>query len=155
MNLHRWIEWFERNQTVLLGSTAASVACAILTVLFLPDLAAKIPRDYFKPGFKSPFRMDHPVLGWVVWFGRNLAGVIMMAAGAAMVVLPGPGMPVLLMGLLVSTLPARRSLLRMALRRRPILAGFNWLRRKRGAPPFLLSDLARRTGRKTVVPDLV
>lgn len=146
--ISNWIDWFDQHKEVLVWSTVFSVACWIVCLLLLPFAAARIPRDFFKPGYKSPFRMEHPVLGTLVWAFRNLLGFFIMVTGLAMIPLPGPGTPVLVMGLLLTTLPTRRHLARMALRRRPVLATFNWLRKQRGAEPFQLSDLARRSGRR-------
>lgn len=146
--LQRLVDWFSEHEQLLLWSTVFSAACWVTCLLLLPIAAARIPRDFFKPGYKSPFRVEHPVLGFLVWLVRNTGGFFLILAGIAMIPLPGPGMLVVLMGLLITTLPTRRHLARMVLRRRQALAAFNWLRRQRGAEPFQLSDLARRSGRR-------
>jgi hypothetical protein len=148
MQLQTILDWFRNHDDLLLWATGASIIFYAAILLTMPLIAARMPLDYFKPEYQSPFRHDHPVIGGLIWLARNIAGGLLLVAGFAMVPLPGPGVPVVLMGLMITTLPARRHLMRMALRRRPVLNAFNWFRAKRGAPPFQLSDIARRSRRR-------
>jgi hypothetical protein len=148
MSLHPAMEWFERHQALLAWTSAFSILLCVGALLALPVIAARIPRNYFKPEYRSPLSANHPVLAGLIWLGRNLAGLGMMLVGLVLFILPGPGTPVVVAGLLVTTLPARRWLLRTLLRRRPILQAFNRLRQRRGAEPFTLADLTRRHRRR-------
>lgn len=53
-----------------------------------------------------PDRFLHSPVEWFRWIGRNakriavfIAGVVVVAAGVAMLVLPGPGLVVIILGL--------------------------------------------------------
>ncbi|MBU6315383.1 MAG: PGPGW domain-containing protein [Acidobacteria bacterium] len=53
-----------------------------------------------------PDRLLHSPVEWFRWIGRNakriavfVAGVVVVAAGVAMLVLPGPGLVVIILGL--------------------------------------------------------
>ena len=108
----------------------------------LPWLAARIPADYFvgdrppPPRSLRTGRLRSAAAIWAVRCGRNAAGVALIAAGVAMLVLPGQGVLTILAGLMLTDLPGKRRLERAVARRPLVLRGLNALRRRRGVGPL-------------------
>ena len=121
---------------------AGSAAAFVGGLLALPWLVARIPADYFLgedlPAPRSR-RTGRPRNPWAVWTGRlarNFAGVALIAAGVAMLVLPGQGVLTILAGVILTDLPGKRRLEQAIVRRRLVLRALNALRRRRGAEPL-------------------
>jgi hypothetical protein len=92
--------------------------------VFLPRVVAGLPPDFFsQKNRKSPLWLN--ILGWAL-----------VVAGAAMMVLPGPGAVVLLAGIVFAEFPGKRRFLRWALSLGTVLKGLNRIRAKRGQPPL-------------------
>ena len=119
-----------------------SAAAFVGGLLALPWLAARVPEDYFlgerppPPVSRRTGRPRRPAAVFALRVLRNLAGVGLIAAGAAMLVLPGQGVLTILAGLLLTDLPGKRRLEKAIVRRRLALRALNALRRRRGAPPL-------------------
>ena len=122
----------------------ASGAAFVGGLVALPWLVARIPADYFVDRRRPPPRRlttgepRHPAAAWTLRIGRNVAGVALIAAGAAMLVLPGQGVLTILAGLMLTDLPGKRRLERAVARRPLVLRALNSLRRRRGVPPLRL-----------------
>ena len=135
-------DWADRHTFALTALGAASAAAFVGGLLALPWLAARIPADYFlgdRPPPPVSRRTGKPRRAWAVWagrFARNMAGLALIAAGVAMLVLPGQGVLTILAGLILTDLPGKRRLEKGIVRRRLVLRGLNALRRRRGAEPL-------------------
>src|SRR5690606_10090931 len=81
---------------------------------------------------------EHPVLRWAFRLGRNLLGVILLLLGIVMSPGPGPGMIVILAGLLLTEFPGKRRLEMWIIRRPGLLKAINWFRTRRGRPPLIV-----------------
>ena len=135
--------WAAEYAGVLSAVGIFSAAAFVGGLLALPWLVARIPADYFAAGREpSPpvsrrtGRPRHPAAVWAARAGRNLAGVVLVLAGVAMLVLPGQGVLTILAGLLLTDLPGKRRAGRAIVRRGPVRRALNALRRRRGAPPL-------------------
>ena len=112
------------------------------SLLALPWLAARIPADYFAGPRRPPPRRllsgkpRHPAAAIGLRILRNLAGLGLILAGAAMLVLPGQGVLTILAGLVLTDLPGKRRLERAVVRRPVVLRTLNALRRRRGVEPL-------------------
>lgn len=111
------------------GLGCASVLLFVVSLVLVPVYLARLPRDYLREGGAR----SQSLLLRVV---RNLAGVVLVLVGVAMLVLPGQGLLTLLVGLLLLDFPRKRQLLRSLLGRPHVLAVVNKLRSHRGAPPL-------------------
>ncbi len=67
---------------------------------------------------------------------RSLLGVLLVAAGVVLLVLPGPGIVLILFGVSLLDFPGKEKLLRRVLSRPNVLAAINKERKKHGAPPL-------------------
>jgi hypothetical protein len=130
---------------VTAGSLVVSVGGLALGIVALPWFLARVPADYFLGG-------KHPVTTsrWVL-FGRvirNIVGVILIALGVLLLVLPGPGYMTILAGVIVVNFSWKYRLGRWILRKRGIRPAVDRLRKKAGKSPLLL-----RTEERSSAPD--
>lgn len=118
---------------VLVGLFGLSVVSLVLVIVLLPVVVVRLPADYFVAK-----RGDHQVqrrsLVWIVL--RNVVGWVFVAAGLAMLVLPGQGLLTMLVGLLLVDFPGKRKLELKLVRRPRVLRFLNRMREKRGKPPL-------------------
>ncbi|NOY74455.1 MAG: hypothetical protein GXP32_01520 [Kiritimatiellaeota bacterium] len=107
--------------------------------LFLAfKIATAIPPDYFKyPNAPTPDSEGAPKsAGIVCKVSRNCAGVVLVAAGIAMLVLPGQGLLTIFSGLMIMDFPAKYRLERRLASISSLLKALNAIRRKVGRPPL-------------------
>lgn len=116
------------------GLVAALVAFSILaflaTFIVVPRALVRLPPDYLSR--KSEVRRGHPA----VIVLKNIAGVILVLLGIAMLLLPGQGVLTLVLGLTLVDFPGRRRFERYVMTRRAVLKAINALRRRAKRPPL-------------------
>lgn len=78
-----------------------------------------------------PARHDSPRWTWQR-IARNIGGALLILAGLVLLVLPGPGLPLLAAGLLMIDFPGKRRLLRWLMSKPPVRRALNWVRRRFG-----------------------
>ena len=106
-----------------------SMVMMVGTLAAVPSIVRRMPTDFFvRPPPQRP-------LLWRI--GRNVLGLALLAAGAAMLVLPGQGVITLMVGLAIVDLPVRRRVLVGLLKRRAVRQGLQRLRARVGAPPLV------------------
>lgn len=133
-------------EALLAAAGVLSLATLAGAAALLPQVVARLPEDHFvRSGEErrearhawSPRRVVAVVL-------RNLVGVLLLAAGVAMLFLPGQGLLTILVALLVLDFPGKFRLERALVRRRWVLRALNRLRRRAGRPPLRAPDGRRR-----------
>ncbi|MCC6426338.1 MAG: hypothetical protein IT435_05915 [Phycisphaerales bacterium] len=141
------VEWLQEHRTALIWLSGISVGTLILCVLLTPLIVARIPADYFSHNKRppSPWAVEHPTWRWPVRIARNIAGWILLLAGLAMLVLPGPGIIGILVGLMLVEFPGKYRVERWLVSHRPVMNALGWIRRRRGAPPFVTGKTAPHT----------
>lgn len=146
MSLTELTAWIEAHDIVLWWVMAGSAALSIGTFLSLPWVVSRIPDDYFATKERLPISetSQHPVLRWMFRIGRNLLGVILLLLGIIMSPGPGPGLIVILAGMLLTEFPGKRRLEMWLIRRPGLLRGINWLRERRGRPPLIVWSPERK-----------
>lgn len=117
------IEWMKQH-TGLVVTGGISVVLLVVGIFVVPIVVARLPKDFFT-------REDHKPSLWL-----NILGWVLIVAGIAMMVLPGPGAIPLLAGIVIADFPGKRRLLRWILSRGKIFEGLNRIRTKRGKPPL-------------------
>lgn len=127
--------WLIENRHILTLIGALSLLLLTVTVLATPWLVAKLPADYFRI-YRTPVS-QRGLLRMSLALMRNLAGLTLMILGIIMLVTPGPGLVVFLVGLSVSEFRGKYRLLRKLAARPRILASLNYLRQLKSRPPFL------------------
>lgn len=113
------------SQELVVALTVLSVVTFLACLFALPRLFASLPEDYFTSG-------SRPKRSW--W--RNLLGVVLLAAGVAMLVLPGQGVLTILGGIVLLDFRGKAELERRILGRPKVLRAINRLRERRGRPPL-------------------
>ena len=144
--------WIYRHQRQL---AALSVTTFVLALIALPMVLGRLPEDYFVRRRRQPMRREdrHPMAWGVLSVLKNLAGIALILAGVAMLVLPGQGTLTILLGLGLTNFPGKYALERRILGLSVVRSSLDRIRRQIGQPPFRWnseSDAAERTSeRKT------
>lgn len=121
-------------RAALLVVSGASLAGLLLAVAAFPVVLRRLPADWFdRPPAPVGARLrERP--GRTL--GRLALGGLLVAAGVAMLALPGQGLLTLAVGLLVLDLPHTRRLAGRLARRPAVARALQALRKRGGAPPF-------------------
>lgn len=140
------LDWMRERPGLLIALAAASVVMFAASVLVTPMLVARLPADYFAHRRRPPGTLDRlrPGWRWSLMAVKNAAGAALLVAGVAMLVLPGQGLLTLLAGLLLIDLPGKYRAQKWLVRRRGVLGGLNWVRRRAGRSPLVLDRPPRR-----------
>lgn len=127
---------------VLFWSFGLSLALFVGSLVAMPMLLARLRADYFaRPDPTSDGWLDrHPVTRIVLLALKNLLGLVLLAAGLAMMVLPGQGIITILIALTLLNFPGRRRLELHLIRQRHIRSAVDWIRRRAGSPPLIVPD---------------
>jgi hypothetical protein len=112
----------------------------VLSNLVLIGLVVGLPATFFcgpprQPAGQSLGARSRQIL-------KNVAGVIIVLVGFPMALpgVPGPGIVVMLVGLMLIDFPGKRKFQRAILGRPGILSNVNRLRARFGRPPFVLDQ---------------
>jgi hypothetical protein len=111
-----------------------SIVTFIGSLLIIPWLILRLSPDYFiRHRLKVIERhRRHPVLAIIIFFLRNTVGLGLLAAGTAMLLIPGQGILTMLIGLSFMDFPGKHRLLEKAVQSRSVRRSLNWIRRKGG-----------------------
>jgi hypothetical protein len=132
-----------REHQLPLGSLAAIAAIVLLIGLVaLPAIVIQLPQDYFVRDRRIPVRRvrRHPLLWWLVAILKNILGLVLVAAGVAMLVLPGQGLLTILMGLGLMNFPGKYAFERWIFGRPTVASTLNRLRAAAGRPPLTVPE---------------
>lgn len=123
------------------------VGCLVV----VPWLVVRVPADYFisprRP--KTPFTDRHPILRLAGLILKNVTGLVLIAAGIAMLLLPGQGILTIVMGVLLMDFPGKHRLESRIIRWGPVLKSINWLRRRSDVPPIKVTATQGDDGAET------
>ena len=116
-----------------------SVVTFVGSLVAVPWLIGRMRADYFLTHWQvvQARHRRHPALALTVFLARNALGLLLVAAGLAMLFLPGQGLLTVLIGISVMDFPGKRRLLQRLLRGPKVQRTLNWIRRKRGKEPFV------------------
>lgn len=128
--------WIENNQ-LLLGSIAGlSTVLLLITIVATPWLVAKLPCDYF---FTRQNQVSNRNIAHLILLGaRSLFGMLLVVLGLTMMIIPGPGLITLLLGLSLAEFPGKHRLLQYIATRPSVFRSLNWMRKRHGKEPFEL-----------------
>lgn len=137
-----YLQWLTDTVTPWLPLlTLFSIVMALASVVALPLFLRHIPEDYFSANTPShPYRNSHPVIGTLLVISRNLLALLLLAAGIAMLVLPGQGLLTILIALFCSSFPGKYRLERAIIRRPSVFRAANWVRKKYRKAPLTHPD---------------
>lgn len=123
---------------MLVGLGLFSLLCFFVTLAIIPWLVVKMPLDYFAErkrtapvSGKLPFGMRIVVLVL-----KNCLGLVIIALGIIMLVIPGQGVLTIVIGLILIDFPGKYRLERSLMQRKRVLKTVNWLRARGQKPPL-------------------
>ncbi|MGB0598268.1 MAG: PGPGW domain-containing protein [Rubripirellula sp.] len=129
-------------EPVLWWSLVLSATVFVGTLLAVPWIVARLPEEYFDHQRRNSAKssINHRLLYHCFLILKNAAGVVFLVAGVAMLVLPGQGLLTIVIGLSLINFPGKYRLERYLASKTWILRSLNWIRRRRGKPPFRISS---------------
>ena len=136
-----WSSLWE-NKELLVWLSIFSAVTFVGSLLLIPVLCVRMGEDYFMPHRDQDRTLAgrHPVLRWTGLVLKNLLGVLVLAAGIAMIFLPGQGLLTILIGIMMLDFPGKRTLELKLIRLPGVLRAINHLRHRAGHGPLLLPD---------------
>lgn len=124
-------DWMSGWNMVWIGSAWLVIVAGVCVAV--PLLLVRLPPDYFADKKRPP---DQASIGWRI--ARNVIGVVLLIVGLGLVVLPGPGLLCVLVGVMLVDFPGKHRVERAILSRKPVLAAANWVREKAGKQPLTI-----------------
>jgi len=119
---------------------AASVVGFAGSLIAIPWILVRLPDDYFDTRVPRHWMKDrHPVLRTLGLLIKNVAGLVFLLAGIAMLVLPGQGVLTILIGVSLIDFPGKQRLEAQIVRQRLVLQSINAIRLRFGRPPLVLA----------------
>ena len=116
-----------------------SVATIIVSYVLIVIGMIKIPADYFSSTYVREINRDtHFSLRWATFIVKNIIGFLLIIAGVIMIFTPGPGVPTILLGLIMMDIPGKRPLEARIIKRPEILETVNNLRARYNKPPLVM-----------------
>ena len=126
---------------VLIGLAVFSVVAFFGTLLAIPAILIRLPKEYFHDDHPRTWMEDHhPILRSIGIAIKNVVGAIFLIAGFAMLFLPGQGLLTMVIGISLIDFPGKRKIEKRLVGHPKIFHAINSLRGKFGKPPFILSD---------------
>ena len=117
---------------VLLASSVGGLALVSLVLV-------RMPSNYFHHEHAREFWTDrHHLVRWGGFVAKNVTGFLLVVLGIAMMVLPGPGLLTILIGVILLDIPAKREMERRIVSRPQVLSAINNLRARFSKPPLVL-----------------
>lgn len=99
----------------------------------------KIPADYFSSSYAKEIKSNkHFTLRWTALIVKNIIGFLLIIAGIIMIFTPGPGVPTILLGLIMMDIPGKRPLEARLINRPMVLSAVNDLRARYKKPPLIM-----------------
>jgi hypothetical protein len=146
--MSEWLAWLRTHETAMWWLAAASAVMFVASLILVPIILARIPHDYFlrKKRPRSRWADQHLLSRAVGVVFKNLLGLVLLAVGVVMLVLPGQGLLCMVAGVLLLDFPGKFNLERWLASRRPILRSINWIRRRANRPSLEMDvDLLRES----------
>ena len=122
-----------------LGITAFSVFVILGSIFMALRVVARIPVDYFQSSSEPTGGNASSNRGLMRRILENAAGIVLVFAGIAMLVLPGQGILTILAGLLLIDFPGKYKLERKLASIQPVLKVINAIRSKADKDPLCFS----------------
>jgi len=110
----------------------------LVSLVAIPVLLARLPEDYFINRPIKDWSSRHPLIHIGLVVLKNLLGLVLLAAGLAMLVLPGQGLLTMFMGIMLLDFPGKRAVERRLVGLPGVLSSANWIRKRAGASPLRL-----------------
>jgi hypothetical protein len=109
-------------------------------------LVIRLPATYFCDAYpRDVWGGQRPVRRWAGVLLKNLLGVLLIVLGGIMALplIPGPGILMLVLGVMLLDFPGKRRLEQWLVQRATVLRAMNRLRQRYGKPPLVIDRGAR------------
>jgi hypothetical protein len=138
-----WIEqltgWTREHRELLGWLAIFSFVTFTGTLVLIPLLVIRMRPDYFRPGEEGA-KPGHPVTRLVLRLLKDLAGVVFVLAGIAMLFIPGQGILTILIGITLLDFPGKRKLELKLVRIPTVKRAIDWMRAKAKREPLDLPE---------------
>ena len=129
------LPWIRGHETLLWWLGALSIVMFVSTLVVLPIIVARLPVDYFTRDQRHPEGHAPAITPRLLSLvGKNLLGLVLLLAGVAMLVLPGQGILMILIGLMLMNFPGKRALERRLVQQPSVWQAMNWIRAQAHQP---------------------
>ena len=130
-------DWLRINETLLFWLVGFSALTFVMSIVAVPWMLVRIPPRYFMTTHHPhPWADRHPVVRFILVAAKNLFGIVLLAIGLALLVLPGQGILTLLAGLVFVDLPGKHKILLRTISQPTVLKSVNWIRERAGREPL-------------------
>ncbi len=128
--------WVREYQVVFQTLGLLSLALFVISLVVFPLIVAYLPADYFVREQREPAHQHRkrPLVWVVLTVAKNAAGLALILAGVAMLVLPGQGILTIIIGLALTNFPGKFTLERRLFSRPAVHRALNRVRRAAGKP---------------------
>ena len=136
-----WLQQFWESLTwgKIFWGVIISVVSVIISYAGIVVGMVKIPADYFSSSYiKNDHSNRHFSIRWGALIIKNIIGLILVIAGIIMIFTPGPGVPTILLGLIMMDIPGKRPLEAKLIQRPMVLSAVNDLRARYKKPPLIM-----------------
>lgn len=136
------IDWLQNNEVLLWWLLVVSAITFTLTLIIVPIILTRIPADYFshQKNIREPWSKGHPLIQIPLLIIKNTFGVLLIATGIMLLVLPGQGILTVLVGLVLLDFPGKYQAERWVVERKYVLQSINWIRVKAGKPELVMES---------------
>ncbi|MBI2824644.1 MAG: hypothetical protein HYX69_08165 [Planctomycetia bacterium] len=120
-------------------AVAVSAVAFVGSLIVIPLLIVRIPADYFARRESAAARLQrsrHPAVRVALLVLKNVAGVLLLAAGVVMLATPGQGILSILVGLMLVDFPGKHGLERRIVGNPRVLKTLNAIRTRAGRAPL-------------------
>jgi hypothetical protein len=139
-------DWFKTHEEIFGWLIGASILMLVISVAAVGWVIIRVPADYFarENPDEGQWAHRHPLIRIALIIGKNLLGLVLVAAGVLMLVLPGQGVLTILAGLFLLDIPGRHKLVMWIVRRPAVLNSLNWIRERAGREPFFVNPMPQQ-----------
>ena len=135
------IEWIRGHEEFLWYLGVFSAASVVGALFMTPWAISLIGEDYFMRPRERSSGSKSSGIRWLVLIIRNIAGILLVISGIALLALPGQGLLTILTGLVLMSFPGKRAIELGIIRLPMVLRTVNWIRSKRGKEPLKIPPL--------------
>ena len=129
--------WADEHSGLLGWMFVVSLASLVLCLLLLPVIIVRLPADHFSAR-RARAPRPRTWWNWLWHIVKNLLGAVFVVVGVVLLLLPGQGMLMILIGVLLMDFPGKQGLERRLIARPAILRVLNRMREKRGYAPLIV-----------------
>jgi len=127
------LDWLKDNDGLAIWFTVASVVMFVGSIIVAAFVVIRLPPNYFAHPTRPPREKKRGVAFKV---GKNILGALLLLAGLAMLVLPGQGVLMVLVGIMLLDVPGKYRFEKWLVSKGKVLKAMNWLRAKWDKEPL-------------------